>query len=120
MKNKIVKDSIILVIKYFKLATSNLDLRYCKLNYLVIKKMGCIINTDKRTVCSSVLAIEDNFQKELIQGHFSSLIYKKQTELWMYENAYSALNNKTSFNAEYIESLIYVLKSELKDLMKFI
>ncbi|MFX0008965.1 MAG: hypothetical protein ACFE9R_01510 [Candidatus Hermodarchaeota archaeon] len=82
--------------------------------------MGCILNTEKKTICSSVLAIEDNFQKDLIQGHFSSLIYEKQMELRMYENAYSALDDTTSFNAEYIESLIYVLKSELKDLMKFI
>ena len=81
--------------------------------------MECI-NTEKRTGCSSVLVIEDNFQKELIQGHFSSLIYEKQKELCMYENAYADLGDKTSFNADYIESLIYVLRAELKDLMKFI
>ena len=82
--------------------------------------MECIINNEKRMACSSVLTLDDNFQRELIQGHFSSLIYEKQKELCMYENAYSALDDKTSFNADYIESLIYVLKAELKDLMKII
>ena len=82
--------------------------------------MECIINTEKRMACTSILDSEDNFQKELIQGHFSSLIYEKQKELCIYENAYADLGDKTSFNADYIESLICVLKAELKDLMKFI
>ena len=82
--------------------------------------MECILNTEKRTGCSSVLVIEDNFKKELIQGHFSSLIYEKQKELYMYENAYANLGDKTSFNADYIESLISGLKVELMELMKFI
>lgn len=81
--------------------------------------MECIINIEKKIACNS-LDSEDNFQKELIRGHFSSLIIEKQKELCMYENAYADLEDKTSFNAEYIDSLIYVLKAELKDLMKFI
>jgi len=48
--------------------------------------------------------------KEFAQGYFEAEKMKKEQELRQYKEAYNNLENKDSFDAEYLESIIYNLE----------
>ena len=50
------------------------------------------------------------FWKEFAQGYFEVEEMKKQKELKEYIEAYDNIEDKNSFNAQYLETLIYNLK----------
>lgn len=53
------------------------------------------------------------FLKEFAQGYLEAEKMKKMELLRLYENEYESLEDKDSFKAQYLESLIYVLKKEI-------
>ena len=65
-----------------------------------------------------VLSSESEFISEFARGYFEAEIIEKETQLNEYLNAYNAIREKDSFNKQYIESLIYLLKFEIKGIQK--
>lgn len=65
-----------------------------------------------------VLSSESEFISEFARGYFEAEIIEKETQLNEYLNAYNAIREKDSFNKQYIETLIYLLKSEIKGIQK--
>lgn len=57
----------------------------------------------------------NEFLKELAEGYLEVEISKKKELLKEYSKAYDNLQDKDSFNAQYLETLISVLRDELKD-----
>ena len=81
--------------------------------------MECVINSTKGA--NNVLFVKSNedFKRELTQGYFNALIHEKQVELNQYLNAYNELEEKDTFKADYLDSLIYLLNLEIKELQKY-
>ena len=65
-----------------------------------------------------VLSSESEFISEFARGYFEAEIIEKETQLNEYLNAYNAIREKDSFNRQYIETLIYLLKSEIMGIQK--
>lgn len=65
-----------------------------------------------------VLSAKSEFISEFAQDYFEAEIIEKETQLNEYLNAYNAIPEKDSFNRQYIETLIYLLKSEIKSIQK--
>jgi hypothetical protein len=57
----------------------------------------------------------NEFAEELKQGYLYWELEKKQQQLSEYINAYQEIEDKDSFNAQYLETLIDLLKSEIID-----
>ena len=53
------------------------------------------------------------FLKEFAEGYLEAEKMKKMELLELYEEEHKSLENKDSFKAQYLESLIYVLKKEI-------
>jgi len=53
------------------------------------------------------------FMEELKKGYLYWEIEKKKQQLAEYINAYQEIQNKDSFNAQYLKTLIDVLKAEI-------
>lgn len=56
---------------------------------------------------------DDDFFKELLKGYLEAEISKKRELLKEYLIAYDKLEDKNSFNAQYLETLIAVLRDEI-------
>ncbi len=82
--------------------------------------MECIINDSKSINNVSIFNSNESFQRELAQGHFSAFINEKHRELNLYLKAYNEISDKDSFKAEYIATLIYLIRSEIKELQNLI
>jgi len=54
-----------------------------------------------------------DFISEFSKGYLELEFLEKQEQLFEYINAYEALDDKTSFHAEYLLSLIDFIKSEI-------
>ena len=67
-----------------------------------------------------VLSSKSEFISEFARDYFEAEIIEKETELNEYLNAYNAIHEKDSFNRQYIETLIYLLKSEIKGIQKLL
>ncbi|MHA1233773.1 MAG: hypothetical protein ACTSO6_02495 [Promethearchaeota archaeon] len=65
-----------------------------------------------------VLSSKSEFISEFSRGYFEAEIIEKENQLNEYLNAYYAIREKDSFNRQYIETLIYLLKSEIKRIQK--
>jgi hypothetical protein len=65
-----------------------------------------------------VLSSESEFISEFARGYFEAEIIEKETQLNEYLNAYNAIRENDSFNKQYIETLIYLLKSEIMGIQK--
>ena len=65
-----------------------------------------------------VLSSESEFISEFGQGYFNAEIIEKETQLNEYINAYNVIREKDSFNKQYIETLIYLLKSEIRGIQR--
>ena len=61
---------------------------------------------------------ETDFMTEFAKGYLQVDITEKEESLKEYENAFKELEDKNSFKADYISTLIDVLKMEIKDLRK--
>ena len=57
----------------------------------------------------------NEFAEELKQGYLYWELEKKQQELSDYINAYQKIEDKDSFDAQYLETLIDLLKQEITD-----
>ena len=55
----------------------------------------------------------NEFVEELRKGYFYWEIEKKKQQLTDYINAYNEIQNKASFNAQYLKTLIDILKVEI-------
>ena len=55
----------------------------------------------------------DSFHSELVKSYLESEIAKKKELLNEYSNAYDKLDDKDSFNAQYLKTLIDVLRDEI-------
>lgn len=66
----------------------------------------------------SVLSSKSEFISEFSRGYFEAEIIEKETQLNEYLNVYYAIREKDSFNRQYIETLIYLLKSGIKGIQK--
>jgi hypothetical protein len=55
----------------------------------------------------------NEFVEELRKGYYYWEIEKKIKQLTDYINAYNEIQNKTSFNAQYLKTLIDILKVEI-------
>ena len=64
------------------------------------------------------LSPKSEFKSELARSYFEAVIIEKETQLNEYLNAYNAIREKDSFNKQYIETLIYLLKSEIMGIQK--
>ncbi|MBY8979111.1 MAG: hypothetical protein KGD72_01865 [Candidatus Lokiarchaeota archaeon] len=65
-----------------------------------------------------ILSSKREFTSEFARGYFEAEIIEKETQLSEYLNAYNAIREKDSINRQYIETLIYLLKSEIKGIQK--
>ncbi len=65
-----------------------------------------------------VLSAKSEFTSEFARGCFETEIIEKEAQINEYLNAYNAIRDKDSFNRQYIETLIYLLKSEIKGIQK--
>ncbi|NVM16285.1 MAG: hypothetical protein HWN80_01110 [Candidatus Lokiarchaeota archaeon] len=65
-----------------------------------------------------VLSSKSEFTSEFVQGYFEAEINEKEKQLNEYLNAYNAIREKDTFNRQYIETLIFLLKSEIKGIQK--
>lgn len=65
-----------------------------------------------------VLSSKSEFISEFARGYFEAEIIEKETQLNEYINAYNAIRENDSFNRQYIETLIYLLKSEITGIQK--
>ena len=57
----------------------------------------------------------NEFAEELKQGYLYWELEKKKQQLFDYINAYQDIEDKDSFNAQYLETLIDGLKAEIID-----
>lgn len=57
----------------------------------------------------------NEFMEELKKGYLYWEIEKKKQQLIDYINAYQEIQNKDSFNAQYLKILIDVLKAEITE-----
>lgn len=55
----------------------------------------------------------NKFMEELKEGYLYWETEKKKQQLGEYINAYQEIENKDSFNAQYLKTLIDVLKAEI-------
>lgn len=70
----------------------------------------------KLTPVEDIKKTQDNeFLKELAEGYLEVEISKKKALLKEYSKAYDNLQDKDSFNGQYLETLISILRDELKD-----
>ena len=74
----------------------------------------CLVNEANSFRKKIVLSSKSEFISEFSRGYFEVEIIEKETQLNEYLNAYYAIREKDSFNRQYIETLIYLLKSEIK------
>lgn len=74
----------------------------------------CLVNEVNNFEEKIVLSSKSEFMSEFAQGYFEAEIIEKETQLNEYLNAHNAIREKDSFNKQYIETLIYLLKSEIK------
>lgn len=65
-----------------------------------------------------VLSSKSEFISEFARDYFEAEIIEKETQLNEYLNAYNAIREKDLFNRQYIETLIYLLKSEIMGIQK--
>jgi len=65
-----------------------------------------------------VLSSKSEFIFEFARGYFEAEIIEKETQLNEYLNAYNAIREKDSFNRQYIETLMSLLKSEIIGIQK--
>ncbi|MFX1408038.1 MAG: hypothetical protein ACFFC9_05795 [Promethearchaeota archaeon] len=54
------------------------------------------------------------FKQEFVKGYLELELIEKNKRLSEYLYAYEEIHNKDSFNAQYLESLIELLKQEIK------
>ena len=78
----------------------------------------CLVNEVNSFGEKIVLSSKNEFISEVARGYFEAEIIEKETQLNEYLNAYNAIREKDSFNRQYIETLIYLLKSEIKGIQK--
>ncbi len=78
----------------------------------------CLVNDVNSFGEKIVLSSKSEFISEFGRGYFEAEIIEKETQLNEYLNAYNAIREKDSFNRQYIESLIYLLKSEIMGIQK--
>ena len=78
----------------------------------------CLVNEVNSFGKKIVLSSKSEFIYEFTRGYFEAEIIEKETQLNEYLNAYNAIREKDSFNRQYIETLIYLLKSEIKGIQK--
>jgi len=65
-----------------------------------------------------VVSSKSEFTSEFAQGYFEAEVIEKEILLNEYLNAYNAIREKDSFKRQYIETLIYLLKSEISGIQK--
>ena len=65
-----------------------------------------------------VLSSKSEFTSEFAGGYFEAVIIEKETQINEYLNEYNAIREQDSFNRQYIETLIYLLKSEINEIQK--
>ncbi|MFW9948992.1 MAG: hypothetical protein ACFFKA_02555 [Candidatus Thorarchaeota archaeon] len=80
--------------------------------------MDCGIKSSNGIKSISISNLSENFNRELAYGQFNALIYEKQRDLNQYLTAYNNLSDKRSFKADYLDSLIYIVKKEITELQK--
>jgi len=78
----------------------------------------CLANEVNSFGKKIVLSSKSEFISELARGYFEAEINEKEKQLNEYLNAYNAIREKDSFNRQYIENLIYLLKSEIMGIQK--
>jgi len=78
----------------------------------------CLVNEVNSYGEKIVLSSKSEFISEFARGYFEAEIIEKETQLNEYLNVYNAIRERASFNRQYIETLIYLLKSEIKGIQK--
>ncbi|MEJ2277099.1 MAG: hypothetical protein P8Y70_05025 [Candidatus Lokiarchaeota archaeon] len=73
-----------------------------------------IVKVPKENLMTKAIKFENkNFLKTLANGYLQAEKAKRNKILNEYINAYNNLQDKDSFNGQYLETLIYELKNEI-------
>ena len=78
----------------------------------------CLVNEVNSFGDKIILSSKSEFTSEFARGYFEAELIEKETQLNEYLNAYNAIRENDSFNRQYIETLIFLLKSEIKRIQK--
>ena len=78
----------------------------------------CLVNEEKLFGEKTVLSSKSEFISEFARDYFEAEIIEKEKQLNEYLIAYNTIRQKDSFKGQYIETLIYSLKSEIKGIQK--
>ena len=85
--------------------------------YLMVIGLVDEVNSFRERV---FLSFNIEFISEFARSYFEAEIIKKETQLNEYLNAYNTIREKESFNRQYIETLIYLLKFEINRILKIV
>ncbi|MBD3212977.1 MAG: hypothetical protein GF311_10245 [Candidatus Lokiarchaeota archaeon] len=77
---------------------------------MVNKKMEVVVKTAVSAVENESRQSAKGFWKEFAQGYFDAEKKKKSQELKKYIKVYNELEDKDSFHAQYLETLIWNLE----------
>lgn len=78
--------------------------------------MDIVVKYTENIRKSEILITEKEFISEFAKGYLDLEINEKENQLYDYLKAYNNLKDKDSFNAQYLEILISVLKKEVQEL----